>query len=157
MADSGQRDDLNSSVGKLDCLRGYRWACVDRFRRVTPELSKVGEGSGAPPKVLLGQWEAEEQRDDRRCHYHHADHIEEFGIVLHGAILSSRILSCGSFDRRTTNPPTLRHTGGIVQATSGRPPGRCQLVPDPKMLGVAYACQIFVVTRRGRASLLNGL
>jgi hypothetical protein len=52
--------------------------------------------------------------------------------VLHGAILSSRILSCGSFDRRTTNPPTLRHTGGIVQATSGRPPGRCQLPTRPQ-------------------------
>ena len=43
MADSGQRDDLSSSVGKLDCLRGYRWTCVDRFRRITPGLSKVGE------------------------------------------------------------------------------------------------------------------
>ena len=31
--------------GKLDCLRGYRWAGVGRFRRITPELSKVG---GAP-------------------------------------------------------------------------------------------------------------
>jgi hypothetical protein len=27
----GRRDDLSSSVGKLDRLRGYRWACVDRF------------------------------------------------------------------------------------------------------------------------------
>ena len=43
MADSGQRDDLSSSVAKLDCLRGCRWTCVDRFRRITPGLSKVVE------------------------------------------------------------------------------------------------------------------
>ena len=39
VAGSGQRDNLSSSVGKLDCLRGYHWTCVDRLRRITPGLS----------------------------------------------------------------------------------------------------------------------
>ena len=32
-------------VWQVGCLRGYRWAGVGRFRRITPGLSKVG---GAP-------------------------------------------------------------------------------------------------------------
>lgn len=57
MADTGQRDYLSSSVGKLDCVRGYRWTCVDRFRRITPGLSKVGERQIDPYEgVILGGW-----------------------------------------------------------------------------------------------------
>ena len=51
MADSGQRDDLSSSVAKLDCLRGCRWTCVDRFRRITPGLS--GERTDRPDRCAV--------------------------------------------------------------------------------------------------------
>ena len=45
----GQRDDLSSSLAKLDCLRGYRWAGVGRFRRITPGLSLEGRVRKGPP------------------------------------------------------------------------------------------------------------
>src|SRR5262245_3255088 len=41
VADCGQRDNFSSGVGKLDCLRGYRRACVDRFRCITPSLKQL--------------------------------------------------------------------------------------------------------------------
>jgi hypothetical protein len=56
MADSGQRDDLSSSVAKLGCLRGCRWTCVDRFRRITPGLS--GERTDRPAQMRCGGWKA---------------------------------------------------------------------------------------------------
>ena len=34
--DSGERDDVGSSVGKLDCLHHCCWARVDWFQRITP-------------------------------------------------------------------------------------------------------------------------
>ena len=49
MANSGQRDDLSSSLAKLDCLRGYRWAGVGRFRRISPGLSLEGRVRKGPP------------------------------------------------------------------------------------------------------------
>ena len=56
VAGSGQRDNLSSSVGKLDCLRGYRWACVDRFRRITPGLS--GERTDRLAQMRQDDWKA---------------------------------------------------------------------------------------------------
>jgi hypothetical protein len=56
VADSGQRDHLSSSVSKLDCLRGYRWTCVDRLRRIAPGLSKVGERTDRPAQMRRNGW-----------------------------------------------------------------------------------------------------
>jgi hypothetical protein len=56
VAGSGQRDNLSSSVGKLDCLRGYRWTCVDRFRRITPGLS--GERTDRLAQMRQDDWKA---------------------------------------------------------------------------------------------------
>ena len=40
-----------------------------------------------------------------------------------------------------------RNCAGNVGLT--RPPGRCQLLPNPRVLGVAQARQRFAITRRG--------
>jgi hypothetical protein len=51
MADSGQRDDLSASVGKLDCLRGYRWTCVDRFRRIRAGVEQSWRATDGPAQM----------------------------------------------------------------------------------------------------------
>jgi hypothetical protein len=75
-----------TSVGKLDCLRGYRWTCVDRFRRITPGLS--GERTDRLAQMRQDDWKACSMGGDpwamfRGSPAHHLTSICPEALTLH--------------------------------------------------------------------------
>ena len=101
MANSPQRDDLLITAV-------LAWIGFDASYRVDQNWRGKGEERS---KVWLRQWKPKCSETTIIATTITQNHIEEFGLLLHGAILSNRILSFISFARRTINlpPMTSRH------------------------------------------------